>query len=140
MNNEPESELAVRLQERGYNCAQAAACAFARFVPVEEAHLYKLTEGFGGGMGDHHGTCGAVSGCIAIISLLHSNGDPSMTSKKSTYLLVDRLFERFRKRTGSSICKELLGEETGIVLRSCQGCVEDAVSITSDILREEKLI
>lgn len=140
MDIEPVSERAMRLQERGFNCAQAAACAFTQFVPIEESHLYKLTEGFGGGMGDHHGTCGAISGCIAIISMIHSNGDPSKTTKRETYELVNRLFKRFREKTGSSICKELLGEETGIELRSCKGCVEDAVNITNDILREEKLI
>lgn len=138
--DEDLAQKAVRLQEQGYNCAQAAACAFAEYLPVEEHHLYKLSEGFGGGMGNHQGICGAISGCIIVLSLQRSGGDPAHTTKKETYRLVDCLIERFTLLNHSNVCKDLLGEETGVELRSCAGCVEDAVTITQTILREEHIV
>lgn len=45
-----------------------------------------------------------------------------------------KLSDRFREKNGSVICKELKGIETGEMLRSCPGCVEDAAEILEDIL------
>jgi C_GCAxxG_C_C family probable redox protein len=84
-------ERALRLQQDGHNCAQAAACAFIQYLPIEENLLYRLSEGFGGGMGGYDGTCGAMSGCILAISLLRSGGAPTHITKAETYALVKRL-------------------------------------------------
>ena len=36
------------------------------------------------------------------------------------------------------MCRELKGVETGQVLRTCRGCVEDAAEILEEILEERK--
>ncbi|MCK9287291.1 MAG: C-GCAxxG-C-C family protein [Sphaerochaetaceae bacterium] len=120
---------------KGYNCAQAVACAFIDRLPLDEKTVFKAMEGFGGGMGGADGTCGAISGAVMVISLLSSNGDCQNTSKHSTYAIVKELFDSFVKKNGSSVCKELQGLETKIALRSCDACIEDAVLITQDLLR-----
>ena len=53
-------EKARALRSRGYNCAQAVACAFLDQVEVDEKTLFAIMEGFGGGMGGKQATCGAV--------------------------------------------------------------------------------
>lgn len=50
-------------------------------------------------------------------------------SKAASYKLARTCMEAFQEKNGSVICKELKGVETGTVLRSCPGCVEDAVEI-----------
>ncbi len=52
-------------------------------------------EGFGSGMGNKKGVCGALSGVIAIISLLSSSRNVKNLSKKETYKLIDDLSNDF---------------------------------------------
>ena len=45
------AEKALELHAKGYNCAQAVACAFSDQVDMDEDQLFKVMEGFGAGMG-----------------------------------------------------------------------------------------
>ena len=46
-----KQEKAIELHDRGCNCAQAVACAFAEEIGVPEETLFAAAEGFGLGMG-----------------------------------------------------------------------------------------
>ena len=84
------------------------------------------------------GTCGAVAGAAAIASLLTSTGNiQAPDSKQKTYQTTKSLAGKFREKNGSTICKELKGAETGKVLRSCDGCIEDAARLVCDLIGEE---
>ena len=131
-------EIANGLRAKGYNCAQAVVCAFVDQLSLDELALYKLAEGFGGGMGRPEGLCGAISGGVMVVSSLHSGGNPAESTKLATYALVKELYNRFVEKNGSSVCTTLRGLDSGIELRSCLGCIEDAVIITNEILRREE--
>lgn len=45
--------------------------------------------------------------------------------------------DTFREKNGSTVCKELKGIESGKVLRSCPGCIEDMVRIAVKALFNE---
>ena len=45
-----KQEKAIELHDRGCNCAQAVACAFAEEIGVPEETLFAAAEGFGLGM------------------------------------------------------------------------------------------
>jgi len=123
-------EKARSLNESGYNCAQAVACAFLDQVAIDEKTLFAIMEGFGGGMGGRNGTCGAVSGAVALTSLLSSKGDVASGTKAATYALGESIVADFLLQNKSLVCKDLRGLETGVVLRSCPLCIEDAVRLT----------
>ncbi len=127
-------EKARNLNESGYNCAQAVACAFLDRIDMDEKTLFAILEGFGGGMGGRLATCGAVSGAVAIVSLLSSRGDVASGTKAATYALVESLVAEFGVQNKSLVCKDLRGLETGEVLRSCDLCIEDAVHLTFEVL------
>ena len=55
-------------------------------------------------------------------------------SKADTYKLSKQIVEAFEDKNGATICGDLKGIETGTVLRSCPGCIEDAVDIVSEVL------
>ena len=136
-------ELAARAvalrAELGYNCAQAVACALAPEIGADTEACYVLSEGFGGGMGGHTETCGAISGGVMALGQVSSGGTAlSGTTKKRTYELTRGLVERFGAKNGSTICCELkdAGCEHG-PLRSCPGCIEDAVKITAEIIARQ---
>lgn len=133
------TDKAAELHNKGYNCAQAVACSFCDEFGIGEAAMFRLTEGMGLGMGCMEGTCGAVNGAVTILGLLNSSANlEKPDSKGQTYKLSKELVETFKNKNKSIVCKDLKGVETGEVLRSCPGCIEDAVIILEKILEEHR--
>lgn len=127
------TEKAAELHNSGYNCCQAVACAFAQKLGFDEETLFKASEGFGLGMGAMNCTCGAVSGAVMLAGLKNSSGT-SQRTKAATYKLAAKIIDEFKNKNQSVICRELKGADTGKVLRSCSGCIEDAVKIAEEVL------
>lgn len=136
---ESRKKIAIEKHDLGYNCAQSVALTYADLVDMAPEHLFKVTEGFGLGGGNMQGTCGAISGAIALIGLLNSCGDLEHPSTKAqTYALGREILERFKAQNGSVLCHELKGAGTGKVLRSCPDCIMDACQLFEE-LYEAKL-
>lgn len=129
-------EAAAKAHAAGYNCAQAVAYALRDTVAdrMDADALFRATEGFGLGMGGMEGTCGALSGAVLIAGLLKSGGPEGQPTKGQTYRLTKALLQRFQEKNRSVRCKDLKGAETGAVLRSCPGCIADAVEIACEVL------
>ena len=136
---ESRKKIAIEKHDLGYNCAQSVALTYADLVDMAPEQLFKITEGFGLGGGNMQGTCGAISGAIALIGLLNSCGDLEHPSTKAqTYALGREILERFKAQNGSILCHELKGVGTGKVLRSCPDCIMDACQLLEE-LYEAKL-
>ena len=130
-------EQALAYHKKGYNCAQAVACTFAEELGGDEKEIFRLMEAFGLGMGTMT-TCGALSGMAAVIGMKESDGDlEKPKTKKNSYRVSKELIRRFQEKNGSIICRELKGVDTKKVLRSCNGCIEDAVVLTERYLKGE---
>lgn len=130
-----KKELAIALHDKKYNCAQAVACAFAEEVDMDTETIFRMMEGFGLGMGGTQGTCGAISGAVALAGLKNSDGnldDPK--TKAATYQLSREIVAKFEAKNKGSLCKDLKGVETGAPLRSCPDCIMDAVEIVEEVL------
>ncbi|HIV35201.1 MAG TPA: C-GCAxxG-C-C family protein [Candidatus Blautia intestinigallinarum] len=134
------SEKAVAYHKKGYNCAQSVACAFMDVVPVDEDTLFRVLEGFGGGMGDLKGSCGALSGAVAVTGLLKSRGKDQCLSKKETYVLSSQVLDQFTQKHHTYVCEELKGGRIHEPLEICNGYIEDAVQILEKVLKEAGLI
>ena len=65
---ESRVEQAVALHQKGYNCAQAIICTYCDLFGVDEQTAYKMSEGFGLGMGMME-TCGALTGGLMMAGL-----------------------------------------------------------------------
>lgn len=129
------TERALENHKKGMNCAQAVACAFADAINADENLLFQMTEGFGAGMGGMEATCGAVSGAILLAGIKGSSADVEKpVTKAATYKLSKEITNQFKVKNGSLVCKELKGVETKKVLRSCDGCIEDAAAIAEKVL------
>ena len=121
------AELALEKQKQGYNCAQAVLCAFADVLNIPEDQLFRISEAFGGGMGGTQGMCGAVSSMVALSGLFLSGGIENLpeTTKAKSYAAAASLMREFEEKIGTTECGRIKSEG----LRSCPGCVEDAVRI-----------
>ncbi len=128
-------QKALDNHKKGMNCCQAVVCAFADAVDADENIVFALGEGFGAGMGGMECTCGAVSGAVILAGLKNSSKNvENPTTKGKTYQLSKAIVKEFGTKNGSVICKELKGIGTGKVLRSCDGCISDAVELVEKIL------
>ena len=139
MKLEDRVALAMAYHDRGFNCAQAVACAYCDKAGIDEKTMFQLTEGFGLGMGMME-MCGALSGMMMVIGLAGSVGDlkKGMPTKGSTYKQVKEQVQKFKEKNGSYLCRELKGVETGKVLCSCPQCIMDAVALTEEYLKKHQ--
>ncbi len=126
---------AGELFEKGYNCAQAVAGAFARDEKEIES-LVSIASGFGGGIAGTREMCGAVSGMLIAAGLLRGGYEKgNALAKQEHYALCRELMDEFCKACGSIICHELREFQTsGDAKRYSCG---ELCSIAADILSEK---
>ena len=127
-------EKAREFHDKGYNCAQAVVCAFADRLGKDENELYKIAEGFGAGMGNRKGPCGALSGAVMVVGMAYSGGNDSQPTKQNTYRLARGVYEAFEEKCGAVNCEDIKGERTGGALVSCELCIKYAVEIAEKML------
>lgn len=137
---------------RGYNCAQAVACAFCEEMGLEEAAVARMVSSFGGGLGKQREICGAVSGAAFVLGVLRGYSDPEATTEKTEhYARVQDFSARFKAEHETIICRELLKNlslkkvnspepeprtEEYYRVRPCVRFVETAAKIVEDMLTE----
>ena len=103
------ADRAMELFLEGCNCAQAVACAFGDVTGLTTDQAARMASSFGGGMGRLREVCGTVSGALLVMGILKGYADPmDPEAKKAHYHLVQEFARRFRERSGSIICRELL--------------------------------
>ena len=137
---------------RGYNCAQAVACAFCEEMGLEEAAVARMVSSFGGGLGKQREICGAVSGAAFVLGVLRGYSDPEATTEKTEhYARIQDFSARFKEAHETIICRELLKNlslkkvnspepeprtEEYYRVRPCVRFVETAAKIAEDMLAE----
>ncbi|MCY1150808.1 MAG: C-GCAxxG-C-C family protein [Sphaerochaetaceae bacterium] len=128
------------LHSKNYNCAQSVAGAFSHLVDIDEANLFKVCEGFGGGMGDHKECCGAVTGGIVILSLLNSSGTNETLTKAETYNLSADLRNQFIEKYDLTTCEVLKSISTEDDSNICDNYITDSVEMVCKIIEREGLL
>ena len=90
-----------------------------------------------GAMGGMTETCGAISGAVAIMGFVMSDGMENPKTKGQTYKLSREIAKRFGEKNTTTVCGTLkgIGSDKG-PLRSCPGCIDDAVEIACDVLKQ----
>ena len=127
-------EKALQNHKNGYNCAQSVACVYCDLFGFDEKTVFRMSEGFGLGMGCME-ACGAVTAMAMVAGMKESDGNMSSPgTKKICYQKSKDMIAKFSEKNGSIICSELKGVKTGNPLRSCGGCIEDAVVIIEESL------
>ena len=131
-----KAELAVAKHRNGYNCCQAVACVFADEVGMDESLLYKLGEGFGGGMGTAQGVCGAISGAAMIAGLVYSDGNTEQAglTKAKTTRAAGIMQKKFVERAKRLYCKDIKTGNGGKAFASCADCIRIATELVEEEL------
>ena len=146
------AQLAKELFLKGYNCAQAVACAFSDVTGYDVDTSARMASSFGGGLGRLRETCGVVSAAALVLGIVKGYDDPAdYGAKKRHYALVREFADRFKEKNASISCRELLtraglqpesgGEpeprsEEFYLKRPCPRLAYDAARILDEMLRE----
>ncbi len=123
-----ESRKAIAVEKkRQCNCACAVLSTFCDLTGIDEETARKLTYGFGAGMGNMDGTCGALVGAGMVLGLVNGR----KASADMCHVLA-----RFQERNGAIQCRRLKGVDTGMPLRACNDCVADACEFLEECLEK----
>jgi C_GCAxxG_C_C family probable redox protein len=146
MTSDRINESAV-LFEHGYNCSQAVFSVFAKENNLDPNLAGKIATALGAGISRTGNICGAVSGAILAVGLIHGmNNCEDTEGKEKSYQVSQEFVKTFTDRYGSVSCKTLLGydlgdpverEEAGkkgVVKQICPPLVQGAVEILEEIL------
>lgn len=107
-----KADKAKELFLKGYNCSQAVFGAFCEDFNIDFDLGVKLSSGFGGGIARRREVCGAVSGAVMVLSLIHGYTDAEAKEEKiKLYEEVRAVLKDFEDEVGSIICRELLSLE-----------------------------
>ena len=121
-----KKEKAVELKHGGYNCAQAVLCVFTEETGLSEEFLKRIGAGFGVGMGCMEATCGALISAEMLMGLEKYKGTPVLRTAKEMH-------QKFTEKCGASICKDLKGRDSGLVICECDDCVRCAVELAEEL-------
>ena len=127
MTTQERMVQALNWKRIGCNCAQAVLCAYEDRLDLSTDTLKALGAGFGGGMGTMEGTCGALCAAEMVLGLTRFTGKPLGASARA-------LHQDFAARCGATLCRELKGRDTGVVLCPCPDCIQNAVACLEDLL------
>ncbi|WP_321418307.1 C-GCAxxG-C-C family protein [uncultured Desulfobacter sp.] len=94
----------------GYSCSEAVLLTYGPQLGLDQKLAVKIASGFGGGMGGLGETCGAVSAAYMVIGLKYGgNNVKDNYPRESAYQAVTEFAHLFKKRHGSTYCRDLIG-------------------------------
>ena len=130
MKIEQRARRAVELKQSGScNCCQAVAVALADQTCLSEDAIRQAAAGFGAGIGNMEGTCGALSGAV-IVAGLKTGGAGSVRYTR-------QINESFKRMCGAVTCKTLKGLDGSGISCPCDLCVQNAVLAYGEVLGVE---
>lgn len=143
----PKAEEVTALFKKGFNCAQSMLAVYGKDLGIDHETALKIGNVFGGGIAMTGGICGAVTGALMVISLMHGAADArDRVSKDKTYYLAGEFMKRFEARNDSVVCRDLIGFDIGadnspkknmIISQRCPKFIQDAAEIVEEMLNNE---
>lgn len=131
MTLDERKEKAVYLKHNGCNCAQAVLMSYSDILGLNDELLLKISSGFGQGMGCMKATCGALIGAVDCCGILNDTG-------VATKFLAKEMIQGFEEKSGATICEDLKGIKTRVVLCSCEDCIRNAIDVMDTTLNKYK--
>ena len=106
--SEQAPQRSLELFRSGFFCAESVLLAIAESQGIQSELIPRIATGFCSGVSRTGGMCGAVSGAIMGISLVAGRNSPT-ESLEGSYVLTQKLIDRFERQYGSVNCRQLIG-------------------------------
>ena len=147
---EDRKERAVEYFSRNFNCSQSVLAAYAVEHGLDEKLALKLGTCLGGGARKGE-LCGAVSGALMALGLFYGHSESSDSEAKAkAYAMTNEFMDRFIRKNGSVVCRELLKydmsipEERKMIVEKnlfstvCPEMIRSAVEILDELLENHE--
>ncbi len=113
MSSHPEvAEASQRLFDTGYYCAESVLLGIAQERGIDSPLIPGIATGLCSGMARTSGMCGALSGGILALNLVHGRSQAGQSVERN-YVAVQELISEFTTRCGATGCSQLLGCDLG---------------------------
>ena len=141
-------QRAKELFDSGWYCAESVLKAIAERLDINSEFIPGMATGFCGGMSRCNGPCGALTGGVMAIGMVH--GRRSEKDDQRCYIFSSKLIQRFVNEFGSMNCTEIIGKNLGIpaqrqealdgkiIAGKCPGVTGTAARLTWEILEEAR--
>jgi len=129
-------ETAVKLFEKGSNCAQSILLSYADSIDIDKELASRLGAGLGGGVGRKQYICGAVNAGALVLSMKYGNSSPDeKDKKKESYKQVEAFITKMEEELGDVNCSSLLeidisseqgikkAKDLGLFKKVCPNCI-----------------
>jgi C_GCAxxG_C_C family probable redox protein len=137
---------ALALFSSGLCCSESVLLALAERRGVESPLLPRIASGFCAGIAYTSGTCGAVTGAILGIGLVHGR-DSAAGDRGRCDEAVRELLRGFERAHGTDNCRALVGVDLATEegqrafdqqgrRRICEGVVETAVRLVCELTED----
>ncbi|MCG8481719.1 MAG: C-GCAxxG-C-C family protein [Clostridia bacterium] len=90
----------------GHNCAEAIFLAFKDEFDLDE-NLVKMFTGFGRGVGEAGCMCGALTGCIGVLSMITGRTTTDNEERDQCYAYTKEFHDRFKEQFSITCCRAL---------------------------------
>jgi C_GCAxxG_C_C family probable redox protein len=139
-------ELANSKFDGGYNCAQSVLSAFTKQLNIDDKIAFKLSSGFGAGMGRTQGSCGALTGAYMVLGLKYGKSYPDDVTNEKLAALIQDLTQKFKEEHGFTNCKDLLNVDLktkkgqALFVKNnlhnivCSHCVNSTINFLEEII------
>jgi len=96
----------------GLNCAERVFLTVRALVETDvPPEAVRMLSGLGGGVGGtREGICGAISGGVAAIGLVHGRPNPPDGDRERPYEVTRDFVCQFQTLFGTTVCRELVGD------------------------------
>ncbi|MDD2382949.1 MAG: C-GCAxxG-C-C family protein [Sulfurospirillaceae bacterium] len=149
MNNDLIADKAVAYFNDGFLCSESVLMALAEAYGIDSPHVPSIATAFGSGLSQTNGPCGALSGGILALSLLHGRNKEKQDYAQ-LYKNVALLQKIFNEKFASTACTQLLGfsmadsdasekfTKNECKKNTCNHCVRYVVEEVQHILSSQK--
>lgn len=132
--------LSLRYFQNGLFCSEAVLRGFNEAYNLGlRPDQYKIATAFGAGLGESGCACGAVTGCVMVLSLI-AGRNHNYESERVSFTAVNELHDKFRQAHKVMCCRILTNNFTWNTAEhklNCEDLVRHAAEITEDIIQRE---
>ncbi|KAF0092057.1 MAG: Cysteine synthase A [Fusobacteria bacterium] len=135
----PAVDLSLRYFRNGLYCSEAIFKAFNEVYQLGlPENFYKISTGFGSGLGESGCTCGSVASGVMILGLI-AGRNKVYESERIVYLAVNELHRRFKEANKAICCRVLTKDvkwNSAEHKITCEEYVISAAKITDEIINK----
>ena len=136
----PAVALSNEYFKNGLYCSEAILRAFNEVYDLGyPPELYKISTGFGAGLGESGCSCGSITGAAMVLSLI-TGRNVNYESERQAFSLVNELHDKFKAKHKAICCRALTRTVTWGAAEHhilCEQYVIDAAQIIDDIIKRD---